>query len=72
MFDAGVSQGPVIRKKIYGDWEKWFAWRPVKIHGDNVWLQTVYRRYISSYVDNEMMHQKVEYGTLFDVIKEET
>lgn len=69
MFDGGVSQGPVARKTIYGDWEKWFAWKPVKIRGGKVWLRTIYRRCITSYVDVDMM-QHYEYGTLFDVIKE--
>lgn len=62
--------GAVYRKVIMLPWEKWFAWRPVKIHGRYVWLSTVYRRSIHSYVDMDDW-QRYEYGTIFDVIKGE-
>lgn len=26
------------------EWHKWFAWYPVVIDGENVWLETVERR----------------------------
>ena len=62
--------GAVYRKVVRLPWEKWFAWRPVKIHGRRVWLKTVYRRTTLKYIDmSEWQH--VEYGTLFDVIKGE-
>jgi hypothetical protein len=51
-------------------WKKWFAWYPVKIKGKRVWLQTVYRRSINSYVDYDNWI-RYEYATLFDVIKGE-
>ena len=25
-------------------WPEWFAWYPVLVHGNRVWLKTVYRR----------------------------
>ena len=28
-----------------GVWERWFAWYPLMINGQSVWLQTVERRY---------------------------
>ena len=62
--------GTVYRKVIPFPWEKWFAWRPVKIHGRPVWLRTVYRRTVICYVDMEKWN-RVEYATLFDVIKGE-
>jgi hypothetical protein len=62
--------GAVYRKVILLPWEKWFAWRPVKIHGRRVWLRTVYRRTVISYVDMDKW-SRVEYATLFDVIKGE-
>jgi hypothetical protein len=62
--------GAVYRKVIRLPWEQWFAWRPVKIHGRYVWLRTVYRRTVISYVDTDEW-SRVDYGTLFDVIKGE-
>jgi hypothetical protein len=62
--------GAVYRKVIPLPWEKWFAWRPVKIHGRRVWLRTVYRRTVICYVDADKWN-RVEYATLFDVIKGE-
>ena len=50
-------------------WEKWFAWYPVKIAGRRVWLKTIYRRNILSYVDMDDWI-RYEYGTLFDVLKQ--
>ena len=61
--------GQVYRKVIQLPWEKWFAWRPVKIHGRRVWLKTVYRRTTICYVDIDDWNE-VEYGTLFDVLKD--
>ena len=60
--------GAVYRKVVKLPWERWFAWRPVKIQGRRVWLQTVYRRTTLKYIDMDKW-QHVEYGTLFDVIK---
>jgi hypothetical protein len=62
--------GVVYRKVIPLPWEKWFAWRPVKIHGRRVWLRTVYRRTVICYVDADKWN-RVEYATLFDIIKGE-
>ena len=62
--------GTVYRKVIRLPWKKWFAWRPVKIHGRYVWFRTVYRRCINTYVDQEDW-SRYEYGTVFDVLKEE-
>ena len=29
----------------YTDWEKWFAWKPVKLlSGKRIWLKTIYKR----------------------------
>jgi hypothetical protein len=62
--------GAVYRKVIRFPWEKWFAWRPVKIHGRYIWFRTVYRRTVISYIDIDEW-SRVDYGTLFDVIKGE-
>jgi hypothetical protein len=56
------------RKIEVEPWSKWFAWYPVKIHGNRVWIKTVYRRCIVSYVDMDKWVQ-YEYGTLFDVLQ---
>ena len=29
----------------HGPWETWFAWYPLMINGQSVWLRTVERRY---------------------------
>jgi hypothetical protein len=62
--------GAVYRKVIRLPWVKWFAWRPVKIHGRYVWFRTVYRRTVVCYVDMDNW-SRVEYATLFDIIKGE-
>ena len=67
---TGKANSKIVYRKIMTfPWEKWFAWYPVKVHNNRVWLQTVYRRSIISYVDMDDW-QRYEYGTLFDVIKE--
>ncbi len=60
----------VARKIEITPWQKWFAWRPVKIRGKRVWLKTVYRRCINTYVDFDDW-SRYEYGTIFDILKEE-
>ena len=57
----------VARKILVSPWEKWFAWYPVKVHGKRVWLTTVYRRNINTYVDMDDWN-RYEYGTVFDVL----
>ena len=52
-------------------WEKWVAWYPVKIDNKYKWMSTVYRREIKRYGDQRMMSPEYEYGTLFDVLKED-
>ena len=46
-------------------WEEWFAWRPVKVHGEWVWMETVYRRCLNTYVDYDDW-KRYEYGNIFD------
>jgi Fe-S cluster biosynthesis and repair protein YggX len=58
----------VFRKIVKGAWNKWFAWRPVKIHGNRVWFKTVYRRQVITYVDMDDW-ARYEYGTVFDILK---
>ena len=59
--------GYTPRKTIVHPWKKWFAWYPVKVHGQRAWLKTVYRRKINTYVDMEDW-ARYEYGTIFDVL----
>ena len=51
-------------------WVKWFAWRPVKVHGKVKWLRQVYRREIPKTYATYDDWTRYEYGTLFDVIKD--
>jgi hypothetical protein len=68
MMDIGPHDTFVARKLVVGHWQPWFAWRPVKVHGKQVWLKTIYRRCINTYVDyDDWKHY--EYGTVFDVLK---
>jgi hypothetical protein len=61
----------VYRKVEVSTWQLWFAWRPVKtLGGERIWSKRIYRRSINSYVDFDNW-QRYEYGTLFDVLKNE-
>ena len=69
MFDAGVSAGPPTYPKY--KWEKWFAWHPVKIHGNRQWLKTVYRK-VEIFREDTAIYSGYAYGDIFDVIKDES
>lgn len=69
MWDGSNHSNGMLRKKETGPWMKFFAYRPVRVHGELVWLQTVYRRRIHSYVDMENW-TTWEYGNLFDIVKQ--
>lgn len=58
----------IPRKTEVGEWEEWFAWHPVKLHGKRVWLKKVYRRCINTYFDHDDW-KRYDYGTLLDVLK---
>ncbi len=66
--DIGPHDTFVVRKIEMSPWKPWFAWRPVKIQGKRIWLKTIYRRCINTYVDHDNW-TRYEYGTLFDLIK---
>lgn len=51
-------------------WTEWFAWRPVCVKGKWTWLKKVYRRSTNTYVNHDDW-QQYEYGTVFDVLKNE-
>jgi hypothetical protein len=52
-----------------GNWQKWFAWYPVKVNGDTQWLKFVYRRkWINVFHSGDEF--KTEYGTVFDILKD--
>ena len=46
-------------------WEKWYAWRPVRIRGRRYWFSYVYRKFVLSPGGGFW-----QYGTLLDVLKE--
>ena len=48
-------------------WEKWWAWKPVRINGRWTCFKTVYRR--QPWLEHNN-YPGYEYGTLFDVIKD--
>lgn len=50
-------------------WEKWYAWRPVRLHtGPWVWRKQVYRLIGNTYMD-DMNARWYYYGTILDVLK---
>jgi hypothetical protein len=57
----------IYRKVIPLPWKKWFAWYPVRVHGQRTWLKTVYRRSLLTYADMDEW-ERYEYGTIFDVL----
>ncbi len=67
--DIGPHDTFVARKMVTDPWEKWFAWHPVRVHGKPVWLKTIYRRHVTTYVDFDDW-SRYEYGTLFDVLRD--
>ena len=67
--DMPKWDGTVFRKIVPGPWKQWFAWYPVKVHGQRVWLKTVCRRKTNVYVDAEGW-TRYEYGTVFDLLKD--
>ena len=46
-------------------WEKCFVWMPVIIGGKRYWFTHVYKRYLHYRGGSD-----IEYGTIFDIIKE--
>ena len=71
MFDGHWPPSPCRWLAWPGPWESWFAWYPVKINGERVWLKTVYRRRVGcvrwgrGYFFDLASY---EYGTIFDVV----
>lgn len=62
-------QNNILRKQEKGAWEKFFAYRPVKVHNKWTWMKTVYRRRTHNYVDMDNWTYW-EYGDLFDIVKQ--
>lgn len=46
------------------EWHEWFAWYPVVIGDDIVWLETVRRRKYRTYNDYSMYYLRWEYDNL--------
>jgi hypothetical protein len=59
-----------IHKRAHAPWRAWFAWHPVRVHGQWTWLKTVYRYCTNNYVDQEDW-PRFQYGTIFDVVRDE-
>ena len=74
--------GPKIDDRLYyrphahtlsaptmNSWTKHFAWLPVTdIHGERVWLKTVYRRSSKIRMSTKGLTIGWEYGNIFDVL----
>jgi len=50
---------------LHTKWYPWFAWRPVRLHGQWTWLKTIYRQYLPSPGGGIY-----RYGDDFDVLKD--
>lgn len=67
---TNVGAGYVARKIEIAPWQRWFAWHPVTtINGQRMWMRTVYRRCVNTYVDYDNW-KRYEYADIFDVIGE--
>ena len=66
-----LNETYIPRKQETTPWTEWFAWRPVKVNGKRVWLKKVFRRCVNTYVDHDDW-KRYEYGTAFDVIRNES
>lgn len=54
-------------KQYIGQWQQWFAWRPVTtIQGKRVWLKLIYRRSYSAISGNGY-----DYATVFDLLQKD-
>ena len=62
--------GNLWRKVETGPWEKFFAYRPVRVHNKWVWLKTVSRKRITRYGGDTGQYSVWEYGNLFDIVKQ--
>lgn len=68
MLDGSLGTTYVPRKQTVSPWRPWFAWRPVKVNGQTIWLQRIYRRCINAYVDMDDW-KRYKYGTIFNITK---
>jgi hypothetical protein len=70
-----IMPGATVRKsgqhkRAHAPWQSWWAWRPVQVHGRWTWLTTVYRYRTNNYVNRDDWPQ-YQYGTIFDVVRDE-
>jgi hypothetical protein len=70
MFDSGASWQVPPEWIIKHPWRQVFAWRPVNINGKSKWLTKVWRRRIETWSDPDDL-RVYEYGTVFDVIRDD-
>ena len=67
----GDTGGFTPRKLTKNPWRGWYAWRPIKLHGEWIWFEWVFRRRITAYVDMDNWSY-YQYGNIFDVIQDES
>lgn len=59
------------RQIVKSPWKKIFAlWPVTTVSKERVWLRQIYKRRVDIYIDNDL-ERRIEYGTLFDIIKNE-
>lgn len=56
------------KAKRLAKWQKWFAWYPIRIGNNKVWLETVYRRYKVYYGPGEEVWE-VQYTDMMGLLQ---
>lgn len=59
------------RDKRLKKWQRWFAWYPVRIDGQRVWLEYVYRRTTVYYGGMGDTLFETEYADLLTMLKKQ-
>ena len=58
------------KKKRLETWRPWFAWRPVMIDNERVWLEWVYCR-TKCYFGPDDIHYSKEYADTMSILKKQ-
>ena len=59
------------KQKRLAQWRPWFAWRPIMIGNERVWLERVYRRYRMHYGPAGETYYEVEYADTMSILRKE-
>lgn len=48
------------KKRHRGDWNVWFAWHPIEIAGEYIWLERVERMLIVGQWENYYIYKNID------------